>query len=109
MEKKTIAPTTTEQKTIISVPKCPADFQNSVLSAIPAICELKNRILLEGFYFTDKNLTPFTERFQSILSDFEVNMRDSMENLMSAYIILEELNAHRSCKFSDEKEVKYEI
>ena len=97
MEKKTIAPTTTEQKTIISVPKC------------PAICELKNRILLEGFYFTDKNLTPFTERFQSILSDFEVNMRDSMENLMSAYIILEELNAHRSCKFSDEKEVKYEI
>ena len=64
--------------------------------------------MLQAYLFTDKQLKPSTDRFNDEISEFEINLLDAMENIMSAYIILEEIHADRTSKFVTGKEAENE-
>lgn len=108
MEKKTTAPTTTEEITEIKLPESTSEFQKLIPAFITEICQLKNRVSLQAFSFIEKQLKSFTDRFNSDLMDFEVNLRDAMDNLMSVYVILEELYFDQHSKFITGKEADNE-
>ena len=108
MEKKLTAPSIVEQITEIRLPESTTEFQKLIPKIITEICELKNRVMLQAYLFTDKQLKPSTDRFNDEISEFEINLLDAMENIMSAYIILEEIHADRTSKFVTGKEVEDE-
>ena len=98
-QKVTSASTVAEQITEIRLPESTTEFQKLIPGIITEICELKNRVMLQAYSFTDKQLKPSTDRFNDEISEFEINLRDAMENIMSAYVILEEIHAVRTSKF----------
>ena len=98
-QKVTSAFTVAEQITEIRLPESTTEFQKLIPGIITEICELKNRVMLQAYSFTDKQLKPSTDRFNDEISEFEINLRDAMENIMSAYVILEEIHADRTSKF----------
>ena len=108
MEKKLTAPSISEQIIEIRLPESTTEFQKLIPKIITEICELKNRVMLQAYLFTDKQLKPSTDRFNDEISEFEINLLDAMENIMSAYIILEEIHADRTSKFVTGKEVEDE-
>ncbi len=108
MEKKTIVPEIAEQITEIRLPASTTEFQKLILGYVAEICELKNRILLQAYSFTDKQLKPATERFNSDIGEFACNLSDAMDNLMTVYVILEEIRADRTSKFITGKEADNE-
>ena len=108
MEKKLTAPSISEQIIEIRLPGSTTEFQKLIPRIITEICELENRVMLQAYSFTDKQLKPSTDRFNDEISEFEINLLDAMENIMSAYIILEEIHADRTSKFVTGKEAENE-